>query len=128
MGRKRILVIDDDEALGRMLRMHFEESGGYQCLIATSGKAGLKLVETYKPDLILLDIMMPGMDGIEVLKRLKGNERTLPVPIVMLTAVKDEGTRRKAIRYYGEEYIEKPFEIDVLKTRVEQILSRWEEW
>ena len=76
------------------------------------------------PDLILLDILMPGMDGFEVLEKLKKHEDTMMIPVVMLTAKGDEASKTKATQLYDELYITKPIEATDLKIKIEEVLER----
>lgn len=92
---------------------------------ATNGKEGIKLAKKTKPDLILLDILMPGMDGFEVLERLKKDKETIAIPVVLLTAKGDEESKIKAMKLYGEQFITKPIEALELKTKIEEILGRF---
>jgi len=113
MRRKRILIIDDDEAFGRALKLRLEVDGDYECLLASRGVEGLELIKTHETDLVLLDIRMPGIGGLETLTRIKAMAPDLPV--AMVTAVRSE---QEAKRYFAAgacEYINKPVEFDYLK-------------
>src|SRR6476661_10127330 len=106
MPKSRILVIDDEAAIRESLRMTLEYEG-YECVLAATGQEGLTLAEREAPDLVLLDVKMPGMDGLEVLDRLRGMNEALPVIVVsghgtISTAV--EATKKGAF-----DFIEKPF-------------------
>jgi DNA-binding response OmpR family regulator len=92
-------------------------------MIYTKGKKGLKAAVKEKPVLILLDIMMPGMDGFEVLKRLKKSEKTMRIPVIMLTARNEDESKIEAAGLYCENYIVKPVEIRVLNSKIHKILS-----
>lgn len=121
---KKILIIDDEEDLAFFVKANLELSEGYEVNTATSGKEGLKVAGQYQPDIILLDIMMPGMDGYETLDKLKGSRRTMAIPVVMLTAKADEESKIKAATLYNEDYLIKPVQIDVLKAKIEEVLQR----
>ena len=123
--KKKILIIDDEEDFCFFVRANLELLGNFKVLIANDGKKGIWVANFHKPDLILLDIMMPGIDGFEVLKRLKEGTKTLSIPVIMLTARSDEESRIKASGLYNEDYIVKPFEIGVLKSKVENTLARF---
>jgi len=124
MAGERIVMIEDDKemiALGELvLTKH-----GYVVLSATSGQAGLNLLREQQADLVLLDIMMDGMDGWEVLERIRSDERLSRTPVVMMTArhyLEDEqATTRHAGQYVG--YIVKPFIVQELVQQVEQVLA-----
>ncbi len=121
---KRILIIDDEKDFCHMVKVNLQGLGDYEVRVANSGPAGLQAASADRPDLVLLDIMMPGMDGLEVLKRLKQNLGTLHIPVLMLTAVKDSETKEKAVRLYDEGYIEKPIQMEELKARIDKALSK----
>ena len=121
---RKILVVDDEVSICSLVKFALEKEGHYKVIISSEGKNALLSAEREKPDLILLDIAMPGMDGLEVLKRLKDNARTVEIPVVMFTARSDEASKETAARLYDEEYITKPFEMEDLKTRIEEVLHR----
>lgn len=114
MSKKRILIIDDEEDCCTMLKFNIEAATEYEALTATSGEAGLELIKTHKPDLVLLDIMMPGMDGIETLTRIKAAAPDLPV--AMVTAVYKEAEAKKCFDRGAYEYITKPVDFEYLNT------------
>ncbi len=114
MSKKKILLIDDEEDTCTVLKLNIETTTEYEALAATSGEAGLKLVKTRKPDLVLLDIMMPGMDGIETLERIKAT--TPDLPVAMVTAVYKEEEAKRCFEAGVYEYITKPVDFEQLKT------------
>jgi len=122
MGKK-ILIIDDEEDFCYFVKANLQLISNYEVLVANRGKKGIRLVRKEKPDLILLDVMMPGMDGFEVLKRLKKSEETQYIPIIMLTAKNEDESKIKAAGLYCEDYIVKPVEIKVLKAKIHKVLS-----
>ncbi|MBN3040967.1 MAG: response regulator [Candidatus Omnitrophica bacterium] len=122
---KTVLIIDDEEDLTFFVKANLELSGNYKVVVANSGKEGLKLAEKIKPDAILLDIMMPHMDGFEVLAKLKKSLKTLSIPVVMLSAKGDEDTKIQAASAYDEDYVVKPVQIDFLEKKLNEILSRF---
>ncbi len=124
MGSRKILIVDDEKDLCAMLKVNLEQLSGYEVVTASDGREGLKAARERQPDLILLDIMMPGISGLEVLRRLKGDPKTLSIPVVMLSAVKDEESKQEAGRLYDEDYIEKPVRLDTLRSKIEEVLSR----
>jgi len=119
----KILLVDDEQDYSFLLKRNLERLS-YKVLLASDGKKGLQLAKRHKPDLIFLDIMMPGMNGIEVLKNLKENIETLSIPVVMLTGREDEEAKKLAASFYNEDYLVKPVELEQLHTRIEKILGR----
>jgi DNA-binding response OmpR family regulator len=120
MDKRTILLIDDDETVLELLGDHIRVSG-YQCLTALNGRVGLQLVTEEKPDLIVLDVMMPDMDGWEVCKRVRVQSA---VPIVMLTAKQEEFDKLRGFRLGVDDYVTKPFSFAELVARIGAILAR----
>jgi len=120
MSKPRILLIDDDETLISLLAEHLE-AHQYQVETAPDGDTGLSLVEGSAPDLIVLDVMMPGMDGWQVLTKLRRSGST---PVVMLTAKDQEFDKLRAFHLGVDDYITKPFSFAELTARVGAVLSR----
>ena len=120
--RERILVIDDDVAITAALRraLSFE---GYSVQIANDGEEGLHQVSEATPDLVILDVLMPGLDGFEVCRRLRGADDT---PILMLTARDDVADRVRGLDAGADDYLVKPFASDELLARVRALLRRRE--
>lgn len=123
---RKILIIDDEEDLTFFVKANLELAGDYEVEVAINGKDGIKLASREKFDLILLDIMMPHMDGFDVLEVLKKNKKTLSTPVIMLTAKGDEKSKIKAGSLYDEDYIVKPVQIDFLKAKIDEALKRIE--
>jgi DNA-binding response OmpR family regulator len=113
---KRILVIDDDANICKMLKRSFLLDGEYEFDMAHDGKSGLHKLKDLNPHIVLLDIMMPGMDGIETLKEIKKLDPD--VEVIMITALEDEALAKKAISLGACEYLIKPFSTEYLKTAV----------
>ena len=121
---KRILVVDDD-AMNCVIARH-ALGKNYEVKTANSGPAALELLENHDVDLILMDKEMPGMDGIEVVKLIKDNEKLASIPIVFLTADKDPETELECLSCGADDFITKPFAPLVINTRVEHILEIYE--
>lgn len=123
MESKRVLLIDDEKDFCTVVKMNLELSGKFTVLTASNGKEGIQLAKSAKPDVILLDIVMPKMDGFEVLKQLKKLPDTIPIPVIMLTAVDTDESRIKAAGIYSEYYITKPVTTNDLMTKIDSVLS-----
>ncbi|MDQ7797993.1 MAG: response regulator [Candidatus Edwardsbacteria bacterium] len=121
-GKIIILAVDDEEDILGLVKMVLEEAG-YTVITALSGHEALQTLYHVKPDLILLDIMMPELDGMELIKILKIMDFSSTIPIAMLTAKTDFGDRMAAIKENAVDYICKPFSPPELVKRVEEILS-----
>jgi DNA-binding response OmpR family regulator len=118
-----ILIIDDEEDLVFFIKSALELHGRYRVFYSTDGKSGIEIARREKPTLILLDIMMPEMDGLEVLKELKEDTRTEAIPVVMLSAKNDDHSMTEAFGSYAQYYIVKPVEMDVLAAQIDYVLS-----
>lgn len=114
MPAKKILLIDDEEDFSTLLKLNIDRTTTYEAVVANSGEAGLALVRAHKPDLVLLDIMMPGMDGLETLERIKTIAPDLPV--AMVTAVYHEQEANRCFEAGAYDYIQKPVDFEYLKT------------
>jgi two-component system, OmpR family, response regulator ResD len=117
-----ILVVDDEPDVVEIVRTRLERDGHY-VISAANGPAAVTNAVNRRPDLILLDIMMPGMDGFEVLRQLKGSHHTARIPVILLTARVEYGARARAWEMYAEQYITKPFDLDVLSRTVQEVLA-----
>ena len=122
-AKKRILVIDDEETLLRILgdRLQF---AGYDVYTAHNGTEGLKKAGMTTPHLILLDIVMPDIDGYNVLLQLKKNRKTRSSPVLMLTSKNEEDAIDRAINMGAVDYIVKPFTVSVLLDKIDKAISR----
>ncbi len=124
---KTILIIDDEKDFCFFVKANLEFDKTCQILIANNGRDGIRSAERHKPDLILLDVMMPEMDGVQVLSQLKGSKKTMHIPVVMLTAKNDDETKLKAASRYSEDYIPKPVETTRLKEKIDSILKFYQQ-
>lgn len=122
-AKKVILAVDDNPDLVYSVKVGLETMGkDYKVITAESGKKCLQILEKEKPDLILLDIMMPQMDGWDTCAKIKGNKKTEHIPIVFLTAKTDPVSTTMG-KLASADYITKPFEIADLKKRIDAVLK-----
>lgn len=119
----KILVIDDDDSVNELIKINLELSG-YEVLSANDGIKGFAIAKQEKPDLIVLDVMMPDVDGYTVAKRIRENDDIKDTPIIMLTALGMLQDKVKGFDIGVDDYLVKPFEIDELKVRVRALLKR----
>ena len=120
---EKILVIEDEPDIQILIQMALEFTGGYQVTVASTGKAGIDSARAAQPDLILLDAMMPGMDGFEVCRRLKGDPETAKIPVVFLTAKAQASEIEEGLRLGAAGYLTKPFDPLRLKIELEALLG-----
>lgn len=120
-GPSKILVIEDNEDLRNFIKDNL--AGGYQMLGAENGKTGINLAFTMMPDIIITDIMMPDIDGIQLCTQLKNDERTSHIPIILLTARATMENKLEGLRSGADDYIIKPFLMDELKARIANLLA-----
>jgi len=123
VARESILVVEDEDDIRELLRYNLAKEG-YQVTGVASGEEALKAARATPPDLILLDLMLPGLDGLEVCRLLKGEPQTLDLPIVMLTAKGEEADIVTGLELGAHDYITKPFSPRVLLARLRAVLRR----
>ncbi len=123
MAKERILVVDDDEDILELIRFNLVKEG-YQVVTALTGEEALEQAKHESPDLILLDLMLPGLDGLDVCRRLKGSTDTSSIPIIMLTAKTEDADIVLGLELGAEDYITKPFSPRVLIARLKAVLRR----
>jgi len=119
---KRILVVDDEEAMQKLLRMRLEQEN-FKVFVAGDGAIAIKMAEKEVPDLIILDIMLPKMDGYTCSKEIRRLPKTKDVPILVLSGKEEEKVRDLFAFQKIEAYIEKPFELDDLVFKIREILK-----
>jgi phosphate regulon transcriptional regulator PhoB len=122
----KVLVIDDEKDIVSLLRYHLEKAG-FQCLEGMDGAVALRLVREHHPDLLILDLMLPGMDGLEICRHLRQDAATARLPILMLTAKAEEVDRVVGLEVGADDYVVKPFSPRELVARVRAILRRAQE-
>ena len=125
MTEKNILLIDDEETIQEVVQVGIGIEAGWQVAIASSGQEGINLAQNQQPDAILLDVMMPDMDGIDTLSQLKNNDRTSTIPVIFLTA-KAQAEEKNQFQSLGVvDVITKPFNSMTLASKIAKILG-WE--
>jgi len=125
IGRKKILLIDDEKNFCFFVKKNLEATGEFVVLCANDPLEGIRSAKREQPDLILLDINMPRKDGFEVLEAIKKNEKTLFIPVIMLTAVEGDDAKIKSSGLYSEDYIVKPISYEKLREKIDTVLARW---
>ena len=121
--RKRILIVDDEKDLVDILKARLEIEG-YEILAAYDGQEGLEKAQEEKPDLILLDVMMPKMNGYQVCRLLKYDEEFQNIPVIIITARGQEQDKMTGDEVGADEYITKPFENGVLFAKIKELLGK----
>lgn len=124
MSTETIVIIEDDSAIRSVLNIALKGAGYTIVKEAESGDEGLKLVNELKPSLILLDLMLPGIDGFSVCSKIRENPETASIPIIMLTARSDENDIIRGLECGADDYITKPFSRQVLLARIRAVLRR----
>ncbi len=123
MAKERVLVIEDEEDILALVHYNLAREG-YEVTCATSGEEGLKKACEIEPDLILLDLMLPGIDGMEVCRRLKKERRTASIPLIMVTAKGEEADVVTGLELGADDYVTKPFSTKVLLARIKTVIKR----
>lgn len=123
MTKKSILLIDDEETIQEVVQVGIEIESGWQVAIASSGAEGIDLAQSQQPDVILLDVMMPEMDGIDTLSQLKSNQKTSAIPVIFLTT-KAQAEEKNQFQSLGVvDVITKPFNSMTLASQIAKILG-----
>lgn len=125
-NKKRILVVDDEKDIVETIAYNLRRNG-YDALVAETGTDAIEIATRENPDLIILDLMLPGMDGTEVARRLKSDARTQKVPIIMLTAKAEETDVVVGLTLGADDYVTKPFSMKILLARLTTVLRRVEQ-
>lgn len=123
MAREKILIVEDEEDILELIKYNLAKEG-YQVSTAMTGEEAVKMARKVVPDLILLDIMLPGMDGLEVCRLLKHEATTMKVPIIMLTAKGEESDIVTGLEIGADDYMTKPFSPKIVIARVRNIIRR----
>ena len=125
MGRKKALVVDDEQYITELIQFNLENNG-FDVLTCDNGEDAIKRTHEFMPNVILLDLMLPGMDGFEVCKILRSNEASSKIPIIMLTAKGEETDKVLGLELGADDYLTKPFSIRELIARIKAVLRRSE--
>jgi DNA-binding response OmpR family regulator len=125
MSKGRILVVEDDADVSRMLRLYFD-SQGYEVLAVMQGNDALEVCRKKQPNVVVLDIMLPDMDGYDVCRELRRNLRTSHIPIIFLTQKDERSDKIAGLELGADDYITKPFDIEELKLRIQGAMRRAE--
>ena len=123
MNKGRLLIVEDDFDISNMLRIYFD-SQGYETIIATRGEEAIELCRRRMPNLVILDIMLPDINGYEVCRHLRSNLRTSHIPIIFLTQKDERSDQIAGLELGADDYITKPFDLQLLLLRVEGALRR----
>ena len=123
MARERILVVDDEEDIAELVAYNLERNG-YRVTCVASGEVALKSARANLPDLVILDLMLPGIDGLEVCRTLRRDTKTAHIPVVMLTAKGEEADVVSGLELGADDYVTKPFSPRILLARVRAVLRK----
>ena len=123
MQKIKILLIEDEEDIASLIKLQGELSG-YKIVIASDGISGLQMIEKEQPDLILLDIMLPGLGGLDVCRKIRNTETFKHTPIIMLSAKNEEIDIVLGLELGADDYVAKPFSLKILFSRVNAVLRR----
>ncbi|MBV4426791.1 response regulator transcription factor [Clostridium tyrobutyricum] len=123
MSQDKILIVDDEEHICELIKFNLENNG-YKAIISHNGVDAISKVEKDMPNLILLDLMLPGMDGYDVCKEIKRNPNLFSIPIIMITAKGEEFDKVLGLELGADDYVTKPFSVRELLARVKAVLRR----
>jgi two-component system alkaline phosphatase synthesis response regulator PhoP len=126
MEKKTVLVVDDEQHIIELIQFNLE-SNGYEVITSENGEDAIVIAEEEMPDVIILDLMLPGIDGFEACKRIRNNEKTRKIPIIMLTAKGEEMDKVLGLELGADDYLTKPFSVRELIARIKAVLRRFEE-
>lgn len=119
----RILIVEDNEFNRDMLSRRLLRKG-FEVLIAEDGNSGMQLARTARPDIILMDVSLPDIDGLEVTRQLKADDKTRTIPIIVITAHAMVGDRQQSLEAGADDYHMKPVELAMLLTQIQNLLAR----
>lgn len=119
---KKILIIEDDPSFSRAIN-HIIEKEGYDVITASNGLSGFRMAQEEKPDLLILDVMLPGLDGFEICSRLRQDPPTANLPIVMLSTKGQEADKTTGLKVGANEYLTKPVDRELLLAKITSLLG-----
>jgi two-component system alkaline phosphatase synthesis response regulator PhoP len=122
---KKILIVEDEAEIAQLVKLYLEKDG-FRTATANTGVEGLKLIKTDRPDMVILDLMLPEMDGLEICKKIRNAPDTALLPVLMLTAKAEESDTIIGFELGADDYVTKPFSPKVLVTRVKALFRRLE--
>lgn len=125
MSKPRVLIVEDERGLVQSLSWYFDREG-YETHAASDGNDGLRKAQTLLPDVVLLDIMLPGLDGLSICRELRAGERTKQIPIILITAKSEETDQLAGYNLGADDYVTKPFSNKVLLQKIKALLRRVE--
>jgi two-component system, OmpR family, alkaline phosphatase synthesis response regulator PhoP len=123
LSEYKILAVDDEEHIQELIKFNLENSG-YKVICCGTGTEAIKIVKSEKPDLVLLDVMLPGIDGYDVCKEIRKDNNTSNIPVIMITAKSEELDKILGLELGADDYITKPFSVRELLARVKAVLRR----
>jgi CheY-like chemotaxis protein len=119
-GETLVLIVEDEHDNREIMRAVVEDILGYRALLASDGQEALRLAIDHSPRLVLMDLMMPVLDGFETIRQLKTGQDTASIPVVAISALSRPTDRQRALEYGADDYLSKPFDLDLLATIVER--------
>jgi two-component system phosphate regulon response regulator PhoB len=123
MAKSKVLIVEDEPSLAEVLSYNLQRDG-YEVAVAQEGKEGLRKAQMISPDLVILDLMLPGISGLDICKQLRASQRTATIPILMLTAKAEESDQIVGFAVGADDYVTKPFSVKVLLQRIRVLLRR----
>lgn len=124
MAKEKILIVEDEEDIQELIRYNLEKEGYNTLKVVDSGEKAIEVLKSFSPDIILLDLMLPGMDGLAVCRHLKSSQETIKIPVIMLTAKSEETDIIIGLEMGADDYVAKPFSNKVLLARIKSVLRR----
>jgi len=125
MAKRKVLIVDDEKDFAKIVKMNLEQTGEYEVRTESRATKAVAVAKSFKPDVMLLDIVMPDKDGFEVLGELKKDGKTVSIPVIMLTAVGGNHAKMTASQKFCEDYIIKPVPTEELKAKIEEVIKRY---